>query len=1020
MNYLFLRNSTNEIILMRTTLICTFITALIAVYSVQATTLPAPTWHTMTFIDGSTKELRLMGSQHMFWYQDHEGHIYVQDTDNQWYFAKYETTNDGAGRVISTGVLASSEAEVPIESNIKNLKIDPIHINESFDSPAANLKRFTPIENQRSLLKSRSKKRITEQALLVVQVSFSNEQIENDFQSTIFGENQQSVQDYFLKNSYGNYKVVPAKENEGTKNDGVINVTLDIDHPNCHSKSESNCQSKLNNVFTKAYEALDVDFNLSQYDYNNDDSISPQELSVMFVFAGNDKSSGTRKTPTIWPHKFAHRTVEIDGKRISAYCLFADYQDDHQSTMGVIAHELGHLMLGLPDLYSYKHDGSIGHWGLMGGGSWGSKPSDQYAGETPVNMLAWSKEASGFLKPKVLSNNGSVDIDTIKGESVIHLDPYLKQFGPRAYIENRRKNNYDQALRGEGLLVTAVNIDNQFNSSGPMQVQVFQADGQGLLESGFSSGDDGDVFPGRESVTNLSDDSEPSLTAITAGRKTDISITNIVSDDTKASFSLLVPNSNNKSSWVTSFGRTYPRYNANSNVLGFSIDVVNGKQDIAGIHFYAKATSVAMPMFYRLLEYPYQSRFGKAVIDENAARLLHRGVAQQGGGQIIFDEKIKLGLGAKLIVLEIENGTPEYSTQFLDAYLGDGQRKRQFSGTISDYKTRGLSRGFGQNFPFAVLFKLPIQDKPIAVDDRISTDEDIPFMLNLLANDINLPKPNNYVVELGRKPIKGVIKDGTYFPLADQFGRDSFTYRLVGGLGDKTDFVYVDVDIKPVNDAPQLTLDRLNAKSEPGETVTFTVTNITDIDSSEHQITWSQVKGPRLLLNGAQSKALKVTVPSDTLEGEQYRFSILVQDSSGGHAKQSVVVDVRRKQASLLGTKSLQVKYGDEINLVPNINGGVHSLYILESPRNGIAKIVDGKIIYNAPTQRKLALYDTIKYKALSADGGEWVGSFDIEVLPNVSNEPSVPITQSDSSGGSSSLPVLIILCLLFRLRAKR
>lgn len=1020
MNYLFLRNSTNEITLMRTTLICTFITALIAVYSVQATTLPAPTWHTMTFIDGSTKELRLMGSQHMFWYQDHDGHIYVQNTDNQWYFAKYETNDDGTGKVVSTGVLASSEAEVPIESNIKNLKIDPIHFNESFDSPAANLKRFTPIENQRSLLKSPSKKRITEQALLVVQVSFSNEQIENDFQSTIFGENQQSVQDYFLKNSYGNYKVVPAKENEGTKNDGVINVTLDIDHPNCHSKSESNCQSKLNNVFTKAYEALDVDFNLSQYDYNNDDSISPQELSVMFVFAGNDKSSGTRKKPTIWPHKFAHRTVEIDGKRISAYCLFADYQGDHQSTMGVIAHELGHLMLGLPDLYSYKHDGSIGHWGLMGGGSWGSKPSDQYAGETPVNMLAWSKEASGFLKPKVLSNNGSVDINTIKGESVIHLDPYLKQFGPRAYVENRRKNNYDQALRGEGLLITAVNIDNQFNSSGPMQVQVFQADGEGLLESGFSSGDNGDVFPGRESVTNLSDESEPSLTTITAGRKTDISITNIVSDDTKASFSLLVPNSNNKSSWVTSFGRTYPRYNSNTNVLGFSIDVVKGKQDIAGIHFYAKATSVAMPMFYRLVEYPYQSRFGNAVIDEKAARLLQRGIAQQGGGQIIFDEKIKLGLGSKLIVLEIENGTPEYSTQFLDAYLGDGQRKRQFSGTISDYKTRGLSRGFGQNFPFAVLFELPTQNKPIVVDDRISTDEDIPFMLDLLANDINLPKPNNYVVELGQKPTKGAIKDGTYFPFSDQFGRDNFTYRLVGRLGDKTDFAHVDVEINPVNDAPKFTLDRLDAKSEPGETVIFTVTNIIDVDSSEHQITWSQVQGPRLLLGGAQSKTLKVTIPSDALEGEQYKLSILVKDSSGGYTKQSVVVDVRRKQASLLGTKSLQVKYGDEIDLVPNIKGDVRTLYILESPRNGIAKIVDSKIIYNAPTQRKLALYDTIKYRALSASGDEWIGSFDIEVLPNVSNESSVPITQNDSSGGGSSLSILLILCLLFRLRAQR
>ncbi|MFA0154422.1 hypothetical protein AB4439_26615, partial [Vibrio sp. 10N.261.46.C10] len=141
---------------MRIKLICTVMTAVIAAFSVQATTLPAPTWHMMTFIDGSTKELRLMGSQHMFWYQDHDGHLYIQDPDNQWYFAKYVMNDNGVGTVISTGVLASSGAEVPIESNIKNLKIDPIHVNESFDSPAANHKRFTPRQRQRSSLSSTS------------------------------------------------------------------------------------------------------------------------------------------------------------------------------------------------------------------------------------------------------------------------------------------------------------------------------------------------------------------------------------------------------------------------------------------------------------------------------------------------------------------------------------------------------------------------------------------------------------------------------------------------------------------------------------------------------------------------------------------------------------------------------------------------------------------------------------------------------------------------------------------------
>ncbi|CAH7024839.1 EF-hand domain-containing protein [Vibrio chagasii] len=1005
---------------MRTKLICTFITALLAVSTVQASTLPAPIWHTITFVDGSSKELRLMGSQHMFWYQDQTGSLYIQDSDSQWYFARYEKNEEEQGRIVSTGVLASSETDVPSESNVRHIKIEPTYFNELIQSPAANNKRFNYIRNQSSHESRALNNKTIEQPLLVVQVSFSNEKVDHDFQSTIFGANQQSVQDYFLKNSYGNYKVIPAKEGEGTKNDGVINVTLDIEHPNCHSKSERNCQTKLNNVFEKAYEALDVDFNLAQYDSNNDGSISPQELSVMFVFAGNDKSSGTRKTPTIWPHKYAHSTVEIDGKRISAYCLFADYQDDHQSTMGVIAHELGHLMLGLPDLYSYKHDGSIGHWGLMGGGSWARKPSDEYAGQTPVNMLAWSKEASGFLKPTVLSENGQVQIDTIKGESVIHLDPYLKQFGPRAYIENRRKTDYDQALRGEGLLITAVNIDNQFNSDGPMQVQIFQADGDGQLESGFSSGDSGDIFPGRETVTNLSDDSEPSLTDITAGRSTDVTISNISSDADKATFSLAIPNATTKSSWVTSFGRTYPRYSTNTNVLGFAIDVVEGREDIVGLHFYAKATSVAMPMFYRLVEYPFQSRFGNAVINEAAGRLLHRGVAQQGGGQIIFDEPVKLGLGSKLLVLEIENGTPEYSTQFLDAYLGDGQRKTQFLGAISEYKTRGLSRGFGQNFPFAVLFEQPSQSKPIVVDDSVVTEEDSPFMLNLLANDLNLPRSHLYSIEIGRKPAKGVIRGITYFPSNNQFGRDSFTYRLVDGGGYQSDYATVEVEIRPVNDVPQFKLNKIQVGAVAGEKVVFEVTTITDVDSAEHQVTWTQTEGARLVLSGTQSKTLTIHVPDGALEGEKYRLSVKVADPVGGYAEQSVTIDVRRKKALLLETKSLQVKYGDEVQLFPNINGEVKAINILEAPRNGVANIIDAQIVYNAPAERRLALYDNIKYKVLLSGGDEWVGSFDIEVLPNVSNESEVTLNQGESSGGSSSLSILFILCLLSRLRTKR
>ena len=145
-----------------------------------------------------------------------------------------------------------------------------------------------------------------------------------------------------------------------------------------------------------------------------------------------------------------------------------------------------------------------------------------------------------------------------------------------------------------------------------------------------------------------------------------------------------------------------------------------------------------------------------------------------------------------------------------------------------------------------------------------------------------------------------------------------------------------------------------------------------------------------------------------------------MQDPVGEYAEQLVTIDVHKKKVSLLETKSLQVKYGNEVQLFPNINGEVKALNILEAPHNGVANIIDAQIVYNAPAKRRQALYDHIKYKVLLADGSEWVGSFDIEVLPNVSNESEVTLNQGESSGGSSSMSVLFILCLLFRLRMKR
>ncbi|MCQ8156452.1 hypothetical protein NP570_24615, partial [Vibrio parahaemolyticus] len=63
----------------------------------------------------------------------------------------------------------------------------------------------------------------------------------------------------------------------------------------------------------------------------------------------------------------------------------------------------------------------------------------------------------------------SVNNDDVK---LLYLDPYLKEFVPRVYLENRNFSCYDRALAAEGVLATSVNCQNRFNEVGAMQVQI--------------------------------------------------------------------------------------------------------------------------------------------------------------------------------------------------------------------------------------------------------------------------------------------------------------------------------------------------------------------------------------------------------------------------------------------------------------------------------------------------------------------------------------------------------------------
>ncbi|MBN1878168.1 MAG: tandem-95 repeat protein [Anaerolineae bacterium] len=92
---------------------------------------------------------------------------------------------------------------------------------------------------------------------------------------------------------------------------------------------------------------------------------------------------------------------------------------------------------------------------------------------------------------------------------------------------------------------------------------------------------------------------------------------------------------------------------------------------------------------------------------------------------------------------------------------------------------------------------------PVAVDDEVATDEDIPVVIDVTANDQDLDRDVLTVSGVGMAAHGTLIYAGdtvTYTPGANYFGSDTFTYLVGDGMF--TDTARVTVTIAAVNDAP--------------------------------------------------------------------------------------------------------------------------------------------------------------------------------------------------------------------------
>jgi M6 family metalloprotease-like protein len=435
-----------------------------ALYAVPAN----PTAQQLTQPSGQKFYARLYGDEKFNWTATDAGDVLTRGTNGYWYYGQIKNknlvnTNQRIG-IESKPRVTLKRTEITEKLRIGALVRTPVTLKKgALPLFTADIKQIFPIDKI---------KLVKTEKILVLLVQFTNKSILSTdaiWKNAFFGTGLDSVNTYFKEVSGGLIQFAPAEESSGTANDGIVKVTLNYGHPNTNNNT-----SYLNKEITKnALLAADPYVNFAQFDTNNDGFISTDELHIVTIIAGYERSYGY-SVPSVWAHRSALSSTEypyyattLDGKGIAnrdkkgGYTQQGEIHENHRATIGIVCHELGHD-LGLPDLYDYGYDSAgSGDHSLMAFGSWAMMPGAA-AGSSPAHLDAWSKIKMGYatatdafgvvsaVQPgiQVLNQNKSVDHIVYSfntGKYNIIKVPTSKA-NEYFLIENRQFEGYDKGL----------------------------------------------------------------------------------------------------------------------------------------------------------------------------------------------------------------------------------------------------------------------------------------------------------------------------------------------------------------------------------------------------------------------------------------------------------------------------------------------------------------------------------------------------------------------------------------------
>lgn len=183
-------------------------------------------------------------------------------------------------------------------------------------------------------------------------------------------------------------------------------------------------------------------FKFKDYDTNRDGKVTTDELAILWIYPGDSDARARGVNPALVKENYMSAGVEIGLLARGAAGM----------DLTTMAHELGHEVLHLEDLYPAPGFTGVGRFSLMSFTDAGS------------HLDPWSKIKLGWLNPQVVSHDGWYDLAAVEASPTAYIlhDP---AHGTQEYfiVENRWPgNSFEANLPDRGLAIW--HIDERFQN----------------------------------------------------------------------------------------------------------------------------------------------------------------------------------------------------------------------------------------------------------------------------------------------------------------------------------------------------------------------------------------------------------------------------------------------------------------------------------------------------------------------------------------------------------------------------